>query len=654
MNSVCSTSNEHPVKMKVPHLKRLKRLSLGGFSHSGSVFMLNNEDRGSHETLEGIGILEYLTESRGFWKSRTEFIFAGIAYCVGVGNIWRFPQKVLIHGDGLYLIPYLVMLAVLGLPMVYLETTMAQFSKSNLVNVWRCCPILKGVGISMMTMCTLMHTFYPVIVTYGLIYAAYSVSSLLTQADDLPWVACPGDSCGPRAFLNITNQSRAELFWEKSVIMREDLTTWTDLGSFSLPVAVGLVLTWFMVFFSVRNGLESTKKTVFFIVPMTSILLVTLLIRALTLPGASIGLQMLIPSHFEKLADQAIWKDATDQVMFSLGIAYGGIIVLSSYNSFHNSTHQDCVLICLVDTGVSLITTVIMYCVMGTYALETGTTFGETVKKNSGTPFVAFSEALSRMVFPAVWSVLFFTMLFLVGLASSFQTVLANLTTLKECWPSLNHPKVPLTAIACTGLFLLGLPLTTSRGSNLVGVIDFYGVGFPILVLAFIETMGFCYIYGIPNILSDIRMMEGDKAGDSLYYRITWFFLPIYCLVVIVLYIVNWKHPVFEQDQEYPQWTVWFGFSVLFLTFSPTVGWIMWVVGSTLVKGGSLRDTLRPEGTWSPALGRGCCDGCLANYRLRKLDLESLSNMDLCRQRGALCVSLEQTGFDQPNSLPSL
>lgn len=192
MTSVCSTSNDHPVKMKVPHLKHLKRLSLGGFNNSGSIFMLNNKDKGSQETLEGIGILDYLTESRGFWKSRTEFILAGIAYCVGVGNIWRFPQKVLIHGDGLYFIPYLVMLCILGVPMVYLETTMAQFSKSNLVNVWRCCPILKGVGLSMMTMCTLMHSFYPVIVTYALIYAAYSVSALLTQAEGLPWVSCPG------------------------------------------------------------------------------------------------------------------------------------------------------------------------------------------------------------------------------------------------------------------------------------------------------------------------------------------------------------------------------------------------------------------------------------------------------------------------------
>ena len=66
--------------------------------------------------------------SRGHWGSNFEFILSAVGCCVGFGNVWRFPYKVFQNGGGAFLIPYFVMLILVGLPMYFMEQALAQFS----------------------------------------------------------------------------------------------------------------------------------------------------------------------------------------------------------------------------------------------------------------------------------------------------------------------------------------------------------------------------------------------------------------------------------------------------------------------------------------------------------------------------------------------
>ncbi|VDP11003.1 unnamed protein product [Heligmosomoides polygyrus] len=83
--------------------------------------------------------------ARDRWATKMEFLLAVVGYAVDLGNIWRFPSVCYKHGGGAFLIPYLVMLLIGGLPMFYMELALGQFHRSGCVSIWRkVCPLFKG------------------------------------------------------------------------------------------------------------------------------------------------------------------------------------------------------------------------------------------------------------------------------------------------------------------------------------------------------------------------------------------------------------------------------------------------------------------------------------------------------------------------------
>lgn len=86
-----------------------------------------------------------MTEQRETWGSTLSFILACIGYAVGLGNIWRFPYLAYKSGGGAFLIPYLVMLLLCGIPLLYMELAVGQYTRRGPIGaLGKICPILKG------------------------------------------------------------------------------------------------------------------------------------------------------------------------------------------------------------------------------------------------------------------------------------------------------------------------------------------------------------------------------------------------------------------------------------------------------------------------------------------------------------------------------
>lgn len=82
---------------------------------------------------------------RDSWGSDMEFLMSCIALSVGLGNVWRFPFAALENGGGAFLIPYLIVLVVVGKPLYYLEMIMGQFSSRGSIQVYDFAPALRGI-----------------------------------------------------------------------------------------------------------------------------------------------------------------------------------------------------------------------------------------------------------------------------------------------------------------------------------------------------------------------------------------------------------------------------------------------------------------------------------------------------------------------------
>ena len=65
---------------------------------------------------------------RGHWNSKADYLFTCIGYAVGLGNICRFPYLTYENGGGAFVIPYIIMLLLVGIPIVFMETSLGQYS----------------------------------------------------------------------------------------------------------------------------------------------------------------------------------------------------------------------------------------------------------------------------------------------------------------------------------------------------------------------------------------------------------------------------------------------------------------------------------------------------------------------------------------------
>lgn len=81
---------------------------------------------------------------RDNWGNDIEFLMSCIAMSVGLGNVWRFPFTALENGGGAFLIPYLIVLAIVGRPIYYLEMVVGQFSSRGSAKVYDLCPAMRG------------------------------------------------------------------------------------------------------------------------------------------------------------------------------------------------------------------------------------------------------------------------------------------------------------------------------------------------------------------------------------------------------------------------------------------------------------------------------------------------------------------------------
>jgi len=118
------------------------------------------------------------------WGSHIEFILSCIGYCVGLGNVWRFPYLAYENGGGVFFIPYFLMLFLVGIPLFYTELGMGQFSGEGTLGVWKCFPCAKGLGYGMIVVSFYVMIYYNVVIAWSVHYLFSGMQKIL------PWTKC--------------------------------------------------------------------------------------------------------------------------------------------------------------------------------------------------------------------------------------------------------------------------------------------------------------------------------------------------------------------------------------------------------------------------------------------------------------------------------
>ncbi|XP_078602417.1 sodium- and chloride-dependent glycine transporter 1-like isoform X2 [Branchiostoma floridae x Branchiostoma japonicum] len=542
---------------------------------------------------------------RETWGAKLDYTLSMIGYCVGLGNVWRFPYLCYANGGGVFLIPYLLMLTLAGIPLFYMESALGQYASLGSISVWKALPILKGVGYAMVTISTLVAIYYNMIIAWALYYLFASLTSVLPWHHCGHWWNTPAcmESAEVANRTNITaNFSRAspsEEYFHNRVLKYSD--SLDDTGTISWELTLCLLLSWIIVFFCLIKGVKSAGKVVYFTATFPYIVLTILLIRGLLLPGAVDGIIYYIKPDFRKLLTAQIWYDGASQVFYSLGVAWGGILTMASYNKFHNNCHRDAIIVPLANSGTSIFAGFVIFSYIGYMSHELKMDVGEVVAKGPGLAFIAYPEALTLMPISPLWAVLFFLMLVTLGLDSEFVTIETVITALSDEYQGLFRKyKVAVLLATCIVMFLLGLPFCTQAGIYWVTLMDTYSAGFTLLVASFLMAIGISYVYGVRRLSANIKEMVGFEP--NWYFKACWMVIsPLMVLFIFIVSLAQYAAPTYD-GRTYPAWGAALGLAIAFasIVMIPLFGIIaVFKQEGTLIE--RVRAACRPEPDWGPA-----------------------------------------------------
>ena len=325
-------------------------------------------------------------KSRETFGSRMGMLLAMAGSAIGLGNIWRFPYMMGKNGGAAFILIYVIMLVVLCLPVMVSEYLIGRRGAANPFSAFdRLAPGSKWrwIGFIGVLAAACILSFYCVVGGWSVKYLADSCVLAFSdpQAD---YAASFG------AFIS---------------------NPWKPLAY----TLLFLGLTGSIIVFGVRNGIERMSKVM---IPMLFIIIVLVVIRSLTLPGAIEGVRyMFVPDFSKVTADTCI--AAMGQAFFSLSLGCGTILTYASYVKKEENILASSAWISFFDTMFAVIAG--MAIIPAVYAIAYMNGMEPDVSAGPGLVFITLPGVFSQMPLGGLAAILFFLALLLAAVTSAIS-----------------------------------------------------------------------------------------------------------------------------------------------------------------------------------------------------------------------------------------
>ena len=443
------------------------------------------------------------------WDSSLSFIFAMIGAAVGLGNIWRFSYVLYSNGGGSFFIPYFVAIAIMGVPFLILEYGVGFSFKESFSKIMRKInPKFEVIAWILVLFVFIVTIYYMVILSWDLVYLLSSFTFHWGTDTAAYFVQSVGGSS------NLSNAS-----------------------FLLIPTTVGVLILWVVLWVishrDVDKGIGMVSKL---LIPALFVIMGIIIVYALTLPGASLGISTLLTPDWGMLLDINIWLAAFAQIIFSLSMGQAIALTYASYLP-ENSKLIDNVLIVVASNSLFEICTAFgVFSILGYMSTTSGTPMVQLVTEGTGLVFIVFPMIFNIMgPIGRVLAPLLFLAILFAGVTSAlgfFEPMLSS-TSNKLGW-SRKRTSTILSIIGCA----FSLLLTTGISSYLVGIIDSFVNEFGILILIGIQCIIFAWFYGVEHFLPALNEASTFKVG-KLWTFIIKYLLPLVLIVMWVIGIVE-------------------------------------------------------------------------------------------------------------------
>ena len=436
------------------------------------------------------------TNQRGYWGSGLGFVLAVVGSAIGLGNIWRFPTEAGQNGGGAFVLVYVIATFLIGVPVMLAELALGRKTQRNPVGAYRSLAPGSGWGLAgglgVLTGLIIL-SYYSVVAGWTLKYI---------------WVAVSGSLHGatPEAIGATFN------------------------GFIQDPVAVlichllFMLLTIRIVMGGIQGGIERAAKI---LMPVLFGLLLLLVARSLTLPGASEGLRFYLKPDFGKL-DAVVILKAVSQAFFSLSLGMGAIITYGSYLSPKQDLVSSALYVSFFDFFIAFLAGLAIFPALFSVP-------GLSPDVGPGLIFVVLPNIFNAIPLGNFFGAAFFILLGIAALTSaiSMLEVVVAFTIDEFGWTRRR------AAIGAGGvIFLLGIPSALGNGAVVFfsGTLDFanqYFGGMALVVGALLVSLFVGWKWGIGNAVEELERGRGTFRLGTVWGFLIRFVCPLAILTIL-------------------------------------------------------------------------------------------------------------------------
>ena len=426
------------------------------------------------------------TPTRGGWASRFGFIMAAAGSAIGLGNIWKFPYMTASNGGGAFLVVYLVCVFVFGISLLLAELVFGRMAKRNPIGAFRRLagggwPAVGALGV---VTALVILSFYVVVSGWAIAYFIYAIQGTLTQS-----------SAGQlnALFGHLVSSPILPLIY----------------------AVIFMALTGAVVIGGVAGGIERMAKL---FMPLLFVILILLMLRSLTLPGASRGLVFFLHPDWSAINGHLI-SAALGQAFFTLSLGVGGMITYGSYMADTQDLGRDALSVVALNTLVSLLAGLMVIPAM----MSAGLT---PAAGGPGTTFKVLPTVFAAMPAGNLFGIGFFFLLILAALTSSVSLLEPAVSFLVD---EHGMKRAHATLIGGGGCLALAVPVSLSFGIwhhvqlfglTIFGLMDYLTSNLALPIGSLLTALCVGWVVGRPTVgeLTNHGRIAADWAPVWLFF----------------------------------------------------------------------------------------------------------------------------------------
>ena len=435
---------------------------------------------------------------RGNFTSSIGFVLATAGSAVGLGNLWRFPYMTGTMGGGAFVLVYLLILIVVGVSLLLVEFTVGRSGKANAVDSYRkISPKMVWIGYLGFFSAFIFLSYFSVVGGWTIHYALSSFTGLFKLGPDEMGGFFGGFISNP-----------------------------------VIPLIYHLIFmsaTVYIIASGIEHGIEKWSKI---LMPALFAMMLILVFRSLTLPGALAGVAWYLKPDFSKI-DLSVVVAALGQVFFSLSVGMSGMVTYASYLKRKDNLPKTALQVSLTDTAVALVAGLMIFPAIFAFGMEPG--------QGVGLMFITLPALFSQMPLGALFSFIFFILVFIAALTSSISILEMPVAYIIEK-KNMARPKA---AILVGGIsFVLGIAVSfsfgiwggfTVFGQNIFGLFDYFGSNISLPLGALGASVAVGWFWNKKGATDEIT--NGGELTQVTGVANTWYFLVRYIIPIFIFVI---------------------------------------------------------------------------------------------------------------------